>query len=162
MSQNNFFRKSIIDMALIIAISLALAFIAHALRGFPPAPEPRTNELSAAELNFPIIEAELVEQLRVQPDTVVLDARAASSYTSGHIPGALSLPVGLWSEHLPRIRHQLEQAGFIIVYCIDLYCRDALFLAQGLADAGFSNLLIYEGGISEWRQLGYPIEGERP
>ena len=39
-----------------------------------------------------------------QDKVLVIDTRSAESYRSGHIPGAISVPLSAWAEHLPRLK----------------------------------------------------------
>lgn len=152
-------RRNLVEMAVIVGLSLLLAVMAHALRGFPPAPSFRPAELSLDARQLPLVEADLLEQLLQEPGTLVLDARHALSYDAGHIPGARSLPLGQWRDYLPALRPLLEEAQFTIVYCIDRDCRDALLLAEVLLAEGFSGIMLYEGGIGDWRSRGLPLSG---
>ena len=49
-----------------------------------------------------------------QDKVLVIDTRSAESYRGGHIPGALSVPLSAWSEHLPRLNATRKP---IVAYC---------------------------------------------
>ncbi|MFQ5748089.1 MAG: rhodanese-like domain-containing protein [Planctomycetota bacterium] len=97
---------------------------------------------------------------------LILDARHDADYLEGHIPGAVSLDFYKLDEKLPRMRPLLEKAVTVIVYCNGGDCEDSLNLAQDLVFRynllTEDQVLVYEGGITEWRELGYPIEQGAP
>ena len=82
----------------------------------------------------------------------VLDVRPREEYASGHIPGAVSIPLDELAERLS----ELPDDGHIVAYCRGGYCvlaHDAVRLlaargrpAQRLAD-----------GMLEWRLAGLPV-----
>ena len=76
---------------------------------------------------------------------LVLDVRPELEYSSGHLPGARSIPVELLSERiedLPRDRP-------IVVYCRGHYCLFANEAVTMLRRHGFDALPL-EGGWLEW------------
>ena len=87
-----------------------------------------------------------------------LDARDASEYEAGHIPGALRLTQSdALSE--PEKLKTLPVAGRpIIAYCEGGECEASRELAQALLDSGFRKVLVYTGGFPEWAAAGYPVE----
>ena len=81
-----------------------------------------------------------------QKEAVILDVREQSEYDSGHIPGALLLPVGSIDE---------ESASGVIPEkdtVVLVYCRSgnrSKTASQRLADLGYTQ--VYEfGGIQSW------------
>jgi rhodanese-related sulfurtransferase len=93
-------------------------------------------------------------------DVIVLDVRPAAEYASGHIPGAVSIPVGQLGQRLA----ELAPATEVVAYCRGPYCvfaHDAVRLlrARGRAARRLA------GGMPEWRLAGLPVavgEGARP
>ena len=49
-----------------------------------------------------------------QDKVLVIDTRAVESYRGGHIPGAISVPLAAWAEHLPRLKATRKP---IVAYC---------------------------------------------
>jgi rhodanese-related sulfurtransferase len=45
---------------------------------------------------------------------LVIDTRSVESYRGGHIPGAISVPLSAWAEHLPRLKATRKP---IVAYC---------------------------------------------
>jgi rhodanese-related sulfurtransferase len=49
-----------------------------------------------------------------QDKVLVIDTRSADAYRGGHIPGALSVPLSAWDQHLPRLKATRKP---IVAYC---------------------------------------------
>ena len=49
-----------------------------------------------------------------QDKLLVIDTRSVESYRGGHIPGAISVPLSAWAEHLPRLKATRKP---IVAYC---------------------------------------------
>jgi len=106
---------------------------------------------------IPLAEAEALWSEGV----VFIDARAEEFYKlDGHIPGAVSVPVGDIDGGLARLEEESvlpdEQ---IVCYCSNRWCQDASKVASELIARGYSQVLVYEGGWDEWRDAGLPVDG---
>lgn len=97
---------------------------------------------------------------------VFVDARNDEEYSGGHVPGALHVDHYQQEACLPLVRHLLEAAQVIIVYCQGGDCEDSIYLCNDLIYThGFpyDNVYLYEGGIQEWRERGWPVNmGPQP
>jgi rhodanese-related sulfurtransferase len=91
---------------------------------------------------------------------VLLDARTRENYNKGHIPKAVSLPIGEFKQIYDTVSHLLIEDKAIIIYCIGVHCIDSAMLAKELHQKGHRDIFVYRGGIEEWQELGYPVEGE--
>lgn len=82
---------------------------------------------------------------------LLVDVRTADEFASGHIPGAINIPVDQVGQRL---------AEFPTDQPIVLYCRSGNRSAQAantLAAAGYTNL--YDlGGIVQWQAAGLPVQ----
>ena len=92
------------------------------------------------------ITQEAAKEMMDTRDVVILDVREQHEYDSGHIPGAVLLPVGTITE---------DTAAAVIEYLdtvVLVYCRSgnrSKTASQALADLGYTN--VYEfGGINDW------------
>jgi rhodanese-related sulfurtransferase/DNA-binding transcriptional ArsR family regulator len=99
----------------------------------------------------PLGSADLMRRLE-DPGTLVIDVRPAEEYAAGHIPGALSVPLG---ELKARIA-QLPPAAEIVAYCRGPYCVLAPQAIEILRRAGLQARRLQEG-FPEWRLAGLPI-----
>ena len=87
-----------------------------------------------------------------QADAVILDVREQDEYETGHIPGAVLLPVGTIDEDSAAAAIP-EKDSVVLVYCRS--GNRSKTASQALADLGYTQ--IYEfGGIKDW-----PYEVER-
>ena len=79
-------------------------------------------------------------------EVVILDVREQHEYDSGHIPGAVLLPVGTIAEDTAAA--VIDELDTVVL----VYCRSgnrSKTASQALADLGYTN--VYEfGGINDW------------
>lgn len=97
-----------------------------------------------------VTRTELEARLRAG-DTVVLDVRPSAEYEAGHIPGAMSVPVGM----LRRLR-SLSKDTEIVAYCRGPFCVYADEAVRQLRKRGFTARRL-EDGFPEWKRAGLPI-----
>lgn len=86
-------------------------------------------------------------------EVIVLDVRPRIEYTSGHIPGALSIPI----DELPDRLAELPPETEVVAYCRGAYCVFAHDAVRLLMDNGRHALRLV-GGMLEWRLAGLPTE----
>jgi len=85
-------------------------------------------------------------------DVIVLDVRPAEEYEAGHIPGAISIPLGELAARLASLPRDAE----IVAYCRGPYCVLAPQALELLQQNGFRARRLEEG-LPEWRQAGLPV-----
>ncbi len=90
---------------------------------------------------------------------VFIDARAASAFEQGHVPGALNVPYAAGDTVLPPAVLARPRSGIVVVYCEGADCGSSLGLARILADGGFADVRVVMGGWEEWLKAGLPVEG---
>jgi rhodanese-related sulfurtransferase len=88
----------------------------------------------------------------------LLDARPAADFRAGHIPQAQSLPFELATEMLATMQLDLARDQAIVTYCARADCDEGLELALLLRRAGFTNVTLFAGGLTEWRAAGGRVE----
>ena len=95
--------------------------------------------------------------LRGRVDTgeavLVLDVRPIEEYQAGHIPGAVSIPVGQLAERI----NELPDGAEIIVYCRGEYCVLAYDAVRLLTDRGRRAVRLQDGML-EWRLAELPVD----
>ncbi|MFF9125436.1 rhodanese-like domain-containing protein [Streptomyces sp. NPDC014889] len=95
-----------------------------------------------------------VEQARSRLDELtVIDVRTPGEYASGHLPGALNIPLDRVGQALPEIRHAAER-GEILVVCASgaRSAKACVYLArQGVAAATLT------GGTGAWAAAGHEL-----
>jgi rhodanese-related sulfurtransferase/predicted transcriptional regulator len=82
----------------------------------------------------------------------VLDVRPPDEYAAGHVPGAVSVPLGDMKRRLRRIPKGKE----IVACCRGPYCVYAYEAVEILRRAGYSARRL-QGGFLEWRAAGLPV-----
>ena len=100
----------------------------------------------AADGSYRQISQEEAKEMMDTRDVVILDVREQDEYDSGHIPGAVLLPVGAIDEGTAA--EVIPGKDSVVL----VYCRSgnrSKTASSTLADLGYTN--IYEfGGINTW------------
>jgi rhodanese-related sulfurtransferase len=92
-----------------------------------------------------------------------VDARSAPEYATGHIPGAIDLPLMDFDSAFPPLRERLESAPLIITYCEGADCRAAEYLGDRLLREGLKSVEVLPEGFPAWEAAGYPVAvGDMP
>jgi len=82
---------------------------------------------------------------------IFIDVRTPEEYGEAHIDGAKLIPLQDLEQHLADVPKDKQ------VY---LYCRSgkrSVVASTILAKAGFTNIENIEGGITAWKDAGYPV-----
>jgi ArsR family transcriptional regulator len=95
---------------------------------------------------------DLISRLRNDLVTI-LDVRPEDEFASGHLPGALNIPLGKLQDRLA----ELPESHEIIAYCRGPYCVLS-FEAVALLRARGYLVRRLEDGYPEWKAAGLPIE----
>ena len=95
---------------------------------------------------------EELQRLIKKGGALLIDVRPAVEYQSGHLPGALSIPV----EELPKRLKDLPRGQRIVAYCRGAYCLFADEAVALLRKRGFDAHRL-EGGWPEWQAEGRPV-----
>ena len=75
-------------------------------------------------------------------------------YRAKHIPGSLHIDT-------PEKGIQyLNKDDVIVVYCSNPTCAASQYAYKLLEENGYHHISRYAGGIQEWEEAGYPLEGE--
>jgi rhodanese-related sulfurtransferase/DNA-binding transcriptional ArsR family regulator len=89
-------------------------------------------------------------------EVTVLDVRPPEEYRAGHIPGAVSIPLG---ELKARFR-ELPKNREVVAYCRGPYCVFALEAVELLRKKGIKAHRLREG-VLDWRSRGWRVEASR-
>lgn len=100
----------------------------------------------------PIPRRELLERAR-QGIVTVLDVRPPEEYASGHVPGAVNVPL----KELAKRLEELPQGQEIVAYCRGPHCVLAFEAVARLREQGYRARRL-EDGFPEWREAGLPVE----
>jgi rhodanese-related sulfurtransferase/DNA-binding transcriptional ArsR family regulator len=142
-----FYRLASDDVA---ALYRALCEVART--HLPDAEAARAAYLGSDGLAEPVSRQELIRRAQAG-DVVVIDVRPAEEYAAGHIPGAVSIPLG----ELPARLDALPAGTEIVAYCRGAYCvlaRDAVRLLHSHGRTARH----LDHGMLEWRLDGLPVD----
>lgn len=90
-------------------------------------------------------------QLKTRPERFqLIDVRSSSEYATGHIPGAVNMPMDQVQSRLP----DLEGDDSIILVC---QSGQRARMVAGLLEPCGKELRILEGGTSAWIKAGLPV-----
>lgn len=99
------------------------------------------------------------KELHDAGQAVLVDARSADSFAKEHIAGAISLPLAVAGGKKPPLPKNVTPDTIIIAYCNGFSCHDSMELGKLLIKAGYRQVFVFEGGLPEWRDAGYPTAG---
>ena len=99
----------------------------------------------------PVSREDLLARARTG-DVVILDVRPPEEFAAGHIPGAVSAPLGGLEARLRRVPKDAE----IVAYCRGPYCVLAPQAVELLRKKGFRARRLRDG-MPEWRLAGLPV-----
>ncbi|MCM2316255.1 MAG: metalloregulator ArsR/SmtB family transcription factor [Thermoanaerobaculia bacterium] len=93
----------------------------------------------------------LVRRLR-EGEAILIDVRPGDEYEAGHLPGALSMPLG----ELRRRIAELPRGTDIVAYCRGPYCTLAVEAVRVLVKSGRRAQRL-EDGVAEWHKAGLRV-----
>jgi len=75
-------------------------------------------------------------------------------FEAKRIPGSINV-------HSPALaRKLLNKKDEIVVYCTNPLCPASRVAYYKFTNLGFDNIRRYAGGLEEWEEAGYPLEGD--
>jgi rhodanese-related sulfurtransferase len=75
------------------------------------------------------------------------------AYRAKHIPSSLHF------ETVEDAVAALDREDEIVVYCADVHCAASIYAYRLLEREGFARVGRYAGGVTDWEEAGYPLEG---
>ena len=162
------FRKTAKEIIILLVVSIALAMLVNFLspggialvgqwdtsQGVITANPTGAAEGKPEEIDTVARAREIFDK----GDVLFVDARSQDNYEDGHIPGAISLPVGRFDDRIESFLNRYSSDLPVATYCSGRTCEDSHDLAQFLSDAGFTNVRIFIDGFPGWKAEGYPVE----
>jgi len=112
---------SILLLAILVACSAASPQTDSTNQSYPNESYPNQSQ-SQGQANYPLTEASVprvsVSDAKAAFDNgeaIIVDVRNADAYTTGHIPGSISIPLGFFETDPSGLN--LDKAQWIITYC---------------------------------------------
>jgi rhodanese-related sulfurtransferase len=100
--------------------------------------------------------AEILKMMQDKDTSFVLvDTQPPEAFADGHIPGAINFP---W---VPQVRPpiSLPRDKMLVLYCPCNHDEDSIDMYKKLAEFGYLNTKVLEGGWYKWVALKYPVAG---
>lgn len=138
-----------------VAVLVAVSFGASALRAQDVNSDPIDPAVAmAAAVSVPTVTPADVLKLVRQRDagSVLVDTQPASGYADTHIPGAISYP---WVMRITKFPISLPRDKTLIFY--GSCPNDTSNIVRQLAEYGYFNMKIMDGGLYKWEALKYPV-----
>ena len=85
-------------------------------------------------------------------DVVILDVRPEAEFSSGHIPGAMSVPIAELRKHIKALPKDAD----VVAYCRGPYCVYADDAVRELNRRGYRARRLVDG-FPEWKRAGLPV-----
>lgn len=98
---------------------------------------------------------ELKKKMEQDPQLMVINVLVKDAYDNCHIKGSINVSFN----DLPAQAQQWGKNTPLVLYCASQVCRSSSQAYALLENKGFTNLAVYEGGIQEWQQKGFPCGG---
>ncbi|RMF58141.1 MAG: rhodanese-like domain-containing protein [Calditrichaeota bacterium] len=109
------------------------------------------------EMVAEITVAELKAKINAGEVFKLVDVSTPEDFESGHIAGAINIPLATLEETALRLFKPFQQ---IVVYAAETSSSLGMVAARLLQHLGFTNVLALKGGKEAWKNAGYPLEGE--
>ncbi len=107
-----------------------------------------------------ITREELKKWMDEKKEFVLIDVLAPASYDGRHLPNAKNAFVKE-SDFLEKVEEIVpNKDNVVVVYCASFTCQLSPRAARMLADAGYTNVYDFKGGLADWQDAGYPFEGD--
>ncbi len=111
------------------------------------------NTYRPRRYDFEKISAGELQERMVKDDVVLLDVRPEVEFQTGHLPGAVSIPL----DELEQRLDELPPGKLIVAYCRGPYCVFADQALELLSKRGW-NVARLEEGVAEWQFAGNLLE----
>jgi len=77
-----------------------------------------------------------------------------NAFEWAHIPGSINI------NDMQEAFNKLDPNEEIVIYCSSPFCNASFRAYYTLRSLGFKKLRRYSGGLQDWHEAGYPLEGK--
>jgi rhodanese-related sulfurtransferase len=107
-----------------------------------------------------VVAKDLKELLSEKSDMLVVDLLPPEHFSKVHIPNAENACVFFVSflEDLAAVVP--DKLSQVVVYGSSIRSRDITIAVEKMARAGYQNIQYLEGGLEEWREAGFALDGD--
>ena len=103
---------------------------------------------------------ELREKLNKWENLKLVFVLGEWQYRAMHIPGSLNLPCSPSLYRSEDALQGLDRDDEIVIYCSNESCHASISMYYLLVQRGYKNVSRYAGGLLDWCDAGYPLDGE--
>ena len=97
----------------------------------------------------------LLSRLKLEIPTIVVDLRPTAEAETGHLPGAVSIPISEVSRAYDRFPK--DKRAPMVLYSNDTESAIQAFEFISIW-GGFTNIAVLQGGLPEWQKIGGKVE----
>ena len=102
------------------------------------------------------IEVEDTEEIIEAASAFVVDVREYDEFTTGHLPGAVNMPLGEMSDYAAHLPEDREAPILVVCETGNRSLSGALFLAS----LGYRDVRSINGGTTGWRKMGFDVSDD--
>jgi rhodanese-related sulfurtransferase len=153
----NRIKNSVVKFAIWFGAIMTVALSVQAISGFGIIGNPEASGLVYARFNqsnIPSIDKDkFFELLKDQEESPnerlqLVDARMASAFNAGTIPGSVNVPINSTNQQLLDLTRELVPSRKTVVFCQNSECPWAEVVAHNLMSIGFNDVSVYVAGYS--------------
>jgi rhodanese-related sulfurtransferase len=97
------------------------------------------------------------EELKAKLDRAdkfkLVNALGEWAFEAKRIPGSINI------SNIRDAKNMLDLEDEVVIHCSNPSCIASIIGYQKLKSMGYKNVRRYAGGISDWEEAGYPLEG---
>jgi rhodanese-related sulfurtransferase len=136
-------------------LALTIAVPAHAQQQDLASVDPTITESAALPPQMVTPEAVLRMVEAKDANIALVDVQPAEGYADGHLPGATSYP---WAMRITKFPISLPRNKTLVLY--GSCPNDTSDMIKQLAEFGYFNIKVMDGGWYKWVAMKYPAEGK--
>ena len=142
----NNMKKTLLLLFLILILSLTLAAC-----GGAKSSDAQTSQVDLSSLPVDLT-VQQVNEIRNNPDVVLIDVREQWEYNAGHIPNVKLIPLGT----IPNRLQEIPKDKFVVMTCHTGNRSNQA--TKFLRANGYNNVHNMLGGIAAWEKAKLPVE----
>lgn len=85
----------------------------------------------------------------------LVNVLAPEAFARERIPESINIP----AQDVDAFERRFEKGKELVLYCASPSCDASPKVARELVRRGYNRVVDYEGGVSDWREGGQPLEG---
>jgi rhodanese-related sulfurtransferase len=155
-------RKDLRGVGCLVCTGILVAWLGNTMRpdGLPMVYQTPAERLGmlipVAHLSAEEVGVTEVRSWLQRPEILFIDARSATFYELGHLPGAVNLSRKNYEQDFSRLRERLfdPRLELLVVYCSGVDCEDSHLVAGLLRQHPLPLMHIFRGGWEAWEKAG--------